>query len=162
MLLRLNDWIARALLTVAAVLAFLLCFLVCADVIGRYFLNAPVYGAFEITETLLAGLIFCALPLVTLRGDHVTVDIFDNLIPEWLARVQHVLVCLVSFAATAFLAWRLWLRAVGMDAAGETTAQLKFKLAYLTYAMSLLMACSALAVLVLALRPPPRHPTAEV
>ena len=64
--------------------------------------------------------------------------------------------------ATGYLAWRLWLRAAALHTAGETTAQLKFKLAYLTYAMSLLMAFTALALLVLALRRPSRHPTAEV
>jgi hypothetical protein len=47
--------------------------------------------------------------------------------------------------------------AVAMDRAGETTAQFKFKLAYLTYAMSLLMALTALTLLVLAVRPPRRH-----
>jgi hypothetical protein len=44
-----------------------------------------------------------------------------------------------------------------MDAAGETTAQLKFKLAYLTYGMSVLMFLTALAMLVLMLRRPSRH-----
>jgi hypothetical protein len=43
-----------------------------------------------------------------------------------------------------------------MDSAGETTAQLKFKLAYLTYAMSILMALTAVALLVLAFRRPRR------
>jgi hypothetical protein len=49
-----------------------------------------------------------------------------------------------------------------MDAAGETTAQLKFKLAYLTYSMSVLMALTAVALLVLMLRRPQRHTAGEV
>jgi hypothetical protein len=49
-----------------------------------------------------------------------------------------------------------------MDRAGETTAQLKFKLGYLTYAMSILMALTALALLVLVFRPPRRHYTSPV
>ena len=73
---------------------------------------------------LLAGLIFSALPLVTLRGEHVTVDLLEPITPEPLLRVQHVTACLVGFVATAYLSTRLWARAVSMDAAGETTAQL--------------------------------------
>ena len=93
---------------------------------------------------------------MTLRNEHVTVDLLDPVTPDWLFRVQHVVACLVGFVATAYLAWRLWLRAVSMDAAGETTAQLKFKLAYLTYAMSVLMALTAVALLLLVFRRPQR------
>jgi TRAP-type C4-dicarboxylate transport system permease small subunit len=154
--------IAPTLGLVAALLLFCLMAITCADVIGRYFLGTPVYGAFELTEMLLASLIFAGLPLVTLRGDHVTVDLLDPIVPDWLLRIQHVMTCLIGFAATAYLAWRLWVRALAMYAAGETTAQLKFKLAYLTYAMSILMALTALALLVTALRPPRRHLPSQV
>jgi len=154
--------IVPALGVVAAVVLFCLMTLTCVDVVGRYFFNNPVYGAFEITEMLLAGLIFSGLPLVTVRGDHVTVDLFEAVTPNWLFRVQHAVACLVCSVATGYLAWRLWARAVGMDLAGETTAQLKLKLAYLTYGMSILMALTAVAFLVLAVRRPHRHHTAEV
>ena len=103
---------------------------------------------------LLAALIFAGLPLVTLRNDHVTVDLFDPVVPDWLFRIQHIVACAIGFVATAYLAWRLWLRAVSMDNAGETTAQLKFKLAYLTYGMSILMALTAIALLLLVFRQP--------
>jgi hypothetical protein len=45
---------------------------------------------------------------------------------------------------------------MNLDAAGETTAQLKFKLAYLTYAMSILMALTAVVLLLLMYRRPAR------
>ena len=77
----------------AAVLLFCLMALTCADVIGRYFLGTPIYGAFEMTEMLLAALIFAGLPLVTLRNDHVTVDLLDPVMPDWLLRIQHVVAC---------------------------------------------------------------------
>ena len=41
------------------------------DVVGRYFFSMPVTGGFEMTEILLASLIFAGLPLVTLRDDRV-------------------------------------------------------------------------------------------
>ena len=142
---------------VAAVVMFCLMALTCVDVIGRYFLNRPVPGGFELTEILLAGLIFAGLPPVSLRDEHVTVDPFDPVTPDWLFRIQHIVACAVGFLCSGYLAWRLWLRAEHMDRAGETTAVLKIKLAWLTYSMSLLMAFTAIALIVLAFRRPRRH-----
>ena len=154
-------WIDRAIVPllgyVAAAVMFTLMVLTCVDVIGRYFFNSPIPGGFELTEMLLAGLIFAGLPLVTLRNDHVTVDLFDPVVPDWLFRIQHVIACAIGFVCTGYLAWRLWLRAEQMDRAGEVTAQLKIKLGWLTYSMSLLMAFTALALIVLASRQPRRH-----
>jgi len=149
--------IAPALGCVAAVLMFCLMLLTCADVVARYFLDRPIAGGFELTEMLLAALIFAGLPLVTLRNEHVTVDLFDPITPDWLFRIQHFAGCAIGFACTGYLAWRLWLRAEHIDRAGETSAVLHFKLAWLTYSMSLLMAFTAAALLVLALRRAHRH-----
>jgi len=157
------DRIVQPLLgAIAAIIMFAMMLLTCVDVIGRYFLNRPVYGAFELTEVLLACLIFSGLPLVTLRQEHVTVDVLDPVTPDWMIRIQHVMASLVSGIATAYLAWRLWLRAGSMLAAGETTAQLKLTLGYLTYGMSALMMLTAFAFLLLVFRQPNRQSTGEV
>ena len=154
-------WFDRAMVPLlgylAAALMLCLMLLTCVDVFGRYFLNKPVTGGFELTEVLLAALIFAGLPLVTLRGDHITVDLFDPVTPEWLFRIQHALASLIGAACTAYLSWRLWLRADALDRAGETTSQLHFRLAWLTYAMAILMALTAVALVVTLLRRPHRH-----
>lgn len=147
---------------IAALVLFMIMTLTCADVIGRYYFKAPIFGAFEITETLLALVIFSGLPLVTLRNDHVTVDVLDPITPEWIFRIQHVAACALSFVATAYLSWRLWLRAVNLDTTGVTTGQLKYKLAYLAYSMSILMALTAVALIVLMLRRPQRNVSGEI
>jgi len=41
-----------------------------------------VTGGFEMTEMLLARSSSAGLPLVTLRGDHITVDLFDAVTPR--------------------------------------------------------------------------------
>lgn len=148
--------------TFAAIILFAMMLLTCADVFGRYFLSMPIYGGFELTETMLACLIFAGLPLVTLRQEHVTVDVLDGVTPSWLLRLQHVLASLLGAAATGYLAWRLWIRAGNMLAAGETTAQLKIKLGYLAMAMSVLMALTALLLLAVAFSRPRRQATGEV
>jgi len=154
---RFDRAVVPALGGVAAALMFCMMLLTCIDVVGRYFFNKPVTGGFELTEMLLAALIFAGLPLVTLRGDHITVDLFDPFTPDWLFRIQHALASLIGAACTGYLAWCLWLRAVALDRAGETTSQLQFKIAWLAYAMAILMALTAAALVVTLFRPPHRH-----
>ncbi|MBL6432492.1 MAG: TRAP transporter small permease subunit [Alphaproteobacteria bacterium] len=45
--------------------------------VARYWFNAPLSGAYELTEIFLASLIFLALPLTTARNRHVEVDLLD-------------------------------------------------------------------------------------
>jgi TRAP-type C4-dicarboxylate transport system permease small subunit len=150
---RFDRAVVPALGYVAAGLMFCIMLLTCVDVFGRYFLNKPVTGGFELTEVLLASLIFAGLPLVTLRGEHITVDLFDPVTPDWLFRIQHALASLLGAACTGYLAWCLWMRALALDRAGETTSQLQFKIAWLAYAMAM----TAAALIVTLFRVPHRH-----
>ena len=153
--------IAPALGVAAAAVLFAMMVLTCADVIGRYFFSKPIFGGFEITEMALAAMIFLALPLVTLRNEHITVDVFDAITPDWVFRLQHVVACLIGMLSTGYLAWRLWLRANTLYMGGETTAQLKLQIGYLAYSMSILMALTAVALLVLMFRQPQRSVPGE-
>ena len=70
--------VAPALGALAALVLFAMMMLTCVDVIGRYFFSRPIFGGFELTEMMLAAMIFLGLPLVTLRNEHVTVDVLDS------------------------------------------------------------------------------------
>jgi len=61
-----------------AVLAAMIA-LTCVDVVARYLFNSPVNGAYELTQLLLASLIFLALPLTTAAGEHIEVELLDGL-----------------------------------------------------------------------------------
>jgi TRAP-type C4-dicarboxylate transport system permease small subunit len=153
--------IAPALGALAALVLFAMMTLTCVDVIGRYFFSRPIFGGFELTEMMLAAMIFLGLPLVTLRNEHITVDVLDTVTPDWLFRLQHIVACAVGMLSTGYLAWRLWVRATTLYNAGETTAQLKIKLGYLAYSMSFLMALTAVALFVVMFRQPQRHRPGE-
>jgi len=81
------------------------------DVVGRYVLNRPVPGGFELTELGLLVLIFAGLPLVSHADEHVTMDFIDRLISAraraLLERVVNVLCAALFF----FAAWLVWLKA---------------------------------------------------
>jgi TRAP-type C4-dicarboxylate transport system permease small subunit len=81
------------------------------DVIGRYFLNAPFRGAFELTEILLAALVLTALPLVSRAGEHVDVDIATSLLPGGMQRVLSLIVAVLCAGTLLVFAWRLGLLA---------------------------------------------------
>ncbi|MEL6640114.1 MAG: TRAP transporter small permease [Pseudomonadota bacterium] len=75
---RAGLWLARILLTLSALCLTALMLLTVAEVIGRYGFNAPIYGRQDIAQILLALSIFCAFPVVTLRNDHIAVDLLDG------------------------------------------------------------------------------------
>lgn len=148
---------ARLLGWVAAALLFVMMLVTCADVVARYFFASPLRGAFEVNELLLAAVIFSALPLVTVRQEHVTADLFDAVTPDWLWRAQHVLACVLGAFCTGYLARQLWLRADGLLAAGQVTGQLKIPLGWLAYGMAAMTALAAAALVVLLFRRPRRQ-----
>ena len=105
MLLRLNDWIARALLVVAATLAFLLCFLVCADVIGRVAFNSPVKGTPEIVSFSIVVVLWLQAAYAIRSGGMIWVDAVHTHLPNRVQRGCEVLGALLGVAFFALVCW---------------------------------------------------------
>lgn len=76
-----------------------------ADVVGRHLFNHPIFGIQDLTEHLMAVLVFCGLPLVTMAGTHLTVDLFDKLTQspymQWWRHVVNglilIILCLIAW-----------------------------------------------------------------
>ncbi len=70
-----------------------------ADVTGRRLFGAPVFGAHDLTEHLMAVMVFCGLPMLTAARGHLTVDLFDKYLLKvriaWWHRMIAVLVSVV-------------------------------------------------------------------
>jgi TRAP-type C4-dicarboxylate transport system permease small subunit len=117
------------------------------DVIGRYVFNHPLQGAYEITELLLAVLVFGGLPLVTERSEHVATPLFDNFLHGLARRLKELAVDLTSLVACTVLAWRLWLQA-DVTALLHTQSQvLHVDMAPFVYFMAITSAISAVVLL---------------
>lgn len=112
--------------------------LTCIDVAGRYLFDRPLPGGFELTELGMGALIFTSLPLVTLRRQHVRVDLFENLISARWQALQQAFLDLLGGVCMAVIAWRLWVKAGDMASAGETTATLQIPVYPLVYGMAVL------------------------
>jgi TRAP-type C4-dicarboxylate transport system permease small subunit len=124
------------------------------DVVARYLANRSIPGSFEITEILMAVLIFAGLPLVSRRGEHVTVDLIDHLVIGARARRLHrALIELASGVLLLGLAWLLWNKAVQTAGYGDTTTVLLIRLAPIVYAMTAFLALAGVVHLIRAFTP---------
>ncbi len=135
----------------AALLLLAMTALTTLDVVGRYLFNSPVTGAFELTELMLAALIFAGLPLATERDEHVDVDLLDSFLPPNVLRSNVFFANLISASVLAVLSVQLWSRAEQLVAEGTVTNSLALPLAPVGYLMSVATAVSALLLLTKAL-----------
>lgn len=127
----------------AAAVLFALMLLTTADVLGRSLFNMPVTGTVELTQLMLAALVFFALPVVSWREEHIAVDLLDAVFPQRLVCWRQLLVNAFSAAALWVVARRAW--ALGERALdwGDRTQFLNIPTGYFTYGIAVLLALSA-------------------
>ena len=80
------------------------------DVVMRYWFNSSVAGAYEITELLLAILIFAGFPLVSQLDRHVSVDVLEGFFSDRSRRVLDVTRQAVATVVLGMMTWLLWSR----------------------------------------------------
>ncbi len=129
------------------------------DVGGRKFLANSIPGSLEMTELLMVVVIFAALPLVSMRSEHVVFDSLDPLLGRLGRRIVKAAVNVLCGAAMLGLAWLMWRTGHDFAGSGETTAQLRIPKYPFIYGMSLLCGLTGLVHLALAIAPPPDNDT---
>jgi len=145
-----QRWLQRGLGGLAATLLFFMMMLTFVDVIGRYLFNTPVYGGFEMTEVALATMIFAGLPLVTARDEHVTVDLFDRLIPVSIRHLRDAAIAVLCAGLLFVLSYHVWQKAGASVRYGDITAILEIPLGPMVYFMSVMIAVTGVVYLWLA------------
>jgi len=146
-------WLDRLLGAAAAILLFGLMAITTVDVIGRYLLNWPLRGGFEITELLLLALIFAGLPLVSRADEHVTMDFIDAALSARSRRLLRRLVDILCGLLIVGLSYRVWLRADKIAGYGDTTDVLRIPVAPFVYFMAVMVAVTGIVHLVKAFMP---------
>ena len=91
MLTRISDWTAKALLAFSATLAFLLSFLVVADVVGRTVFSHPVKGTPEIVSMSIVIICFLQASYAIRSGGMIWVDAVHGLFPRRFQNALDVL-----------------------------------------------------------------------
>ncbi|ENM5932512.1 TRAP transporter small permease [Vibrio mimicus] len=134
---RFSKAIERGLGSLAALSLFLMMIVTFIDVMSRNILNAPILGATEMIEVLLAIMVFMAFPLVSWQEENICVDLLDNYFPnKWIGLRQIIinLICACSLILVALTNWKLAERSLEYE---EVTEILELPLGYVTYLISI-------------------------
>ena len=149
----------------AAVILFLLMLVTFVDVVGREALSAPLPGGFEITELMMAVLIFTALPATSWKEEHVVIDLLDGMTPRAVARFGQVVMNLASGGVMAVISWQITKLARELQGYNELTEILQIPVAPIVYLIGFMSAVTTLVFAVNAWRhlrgTSQRHPGAS-
>lgn len=152
-----RTWIERAGGALAAMALFGIMLLTFVDVGGRKAFDQSLPGSLELTELLMVLVIFAALPLVSLHGEHVVFDSLDRWLSPAVRRWQKIVVDGLCALALLGVAYLMWQKAGQLATSGDTSSLLKIPHAPFVYLMSLLAALTAVIHLLLMARPVEHH-----
>lgn len=130
--------------TLAGLALFAIMVLTFLDVSGRKMLSHSITGSLELTELLMVVVIFGALPLVSLKSEHVVFDSLDVVLPPLFRKIQQGLIHLACAAMLFALAYLMWQTGGEFAVTGETTAQLKIAKAPFIQGMGVLCGLTGL------------------
>jgi len=95
------------------------------------------------TEMMLAALIYCGLPLVSKRREHIVIDTFDPLMSRRVKRGLDVFADVVCSLTLAGIGWLIFRRAARVAEYGDTTSVLTLPLAPVAYLMGTMIVVTA-------------------
>lgn len=116
--------LARGLHALSIVGVVALMVLTLADVVGRGLFGEPVRGTVELTELLVALIVFLALAHTDEMGEHVTVDLIYNVLGDKAQKVVTAISQLLMVSLLLFLAWRMVLQGLHLRNVALTTGVL--------------------------------------
>ena len=142
-------WLERGLEAVISLCLIAMTGITVVDVAGRYFLNAPLKGGYEISEMMMGLTVFAALPLATRAESHLTVGLLTERLAGNARRVHRIVILIVTVGALAFIAWRMGVQADILARSQAASGSLQLPLWPVARAMSVLgwLACAVSAVL---------------
>ncbi|GAA4344180.1 hypothetical protein GCM10023165_27150 [Variovorax defluvii] len=150
--------IERAAVNLAAILLFALMLLTFVDVAGRNLFNKPLTGASELTEILLALVIFLMLPQVARRNEHIVIDLIDQICSDRVRKALDIFACVLAAIMFGLIAWQCWILANRAMGYGDSTAALQIPVGPILYGLSVMAGIVAVASL---LAIAPQHPKTE-
>jgi TRAP-type C4-dicarboxylate transport system permease small subunit len=116
-----------------------------ADVIGRKFFDNSLPGAVELTEIFMTLMIYFALPLASMAGEHIIFDLLDRSLPASVLRWQKTMSHGVTALIMAGAAWVVSQRAARTMEFGDITSVLAIRLGPFHYLIAVMLLVTALA-----------------
>ena len=76
------------------------------DVGLRYIFNRPILGSYEITQFMMAILIFASVGYTMAVKEHISVDLVITKLPKRVRALLEAITCVLAFGLFAVAAWR--------------------------------------------------------
>jgi TRAP-type C4-dicarboxylate transport system permease small subunit len=106
---------------VAVAVLFSMMMLTVGDVVGRYVLNSPIPGAYELSEFMMVAVVFLPLAFVQLGHGNVRVELVLNRLPFRARQAMEVVALLMAVGLYGFITWYGLDRALLSLSVGEHT-----------------------------------------
>lgn len=144
----------RGVSTVLVIMLSAMVLLTFTDVIGRRLFNTPVFGANDITEHLMAIIVFSGLPLLTLQRGHLSIDLLDTWLLRPGFRWWHKGVDILIAAVLGLIAWQYFIAIGEAREMSEVSQALNIPRWWMYSFIAFTTALAAVAALTVG---PPRH-----
>lgn len=76
------------------------------QVIARFVFNSPLSWSEELSRYLFIWLVYLLLGAVTLRGEHIVIDMLTRLLPTKLERIFHTAALVIALIINIVVLWR--------------------------------------------------------
>jgi len=114
------------------------------DVFGRYILGLPLPGTSEITEIILAILIYIGLPYICRDEGHVTVSIISNNLRNFYGRLHSIIINAVICIILLIISIQLIAYGINLNSYNDITTFLEIPKAPIAFIMALLTLLASL------------------
>ena len=103
------DWVLSSMATLSGVILFFMMFLVVANTMSRKFFNAPIFGAFEVTQSLLTLAIFLSIAYTQREGGHINVDVLSRHFSKGAQSVMQLIAPLFGVVCFVWATYANWI-----------------------------------------------------
>lgn len=118
------------------------------DILGRHLFSAPISGTVDMVELALVYLVFLGIPLAFVAGEHIVVDVLEEVAPRaWVAWLDR-LALWVSMLLLGLLCYAMWTPFLDTWAFGDRSMDLRIPLVWHWLAIWIGMVLSTLILLV--------------
>jgi len=140
--------VCRVLGIIGTSFMIFLMLLTVADIFLRYFFNAPITGATEISRLMMIVIVFPALGWAAIDRAHVRVDLIVSRMPSRVQRIFGSITFLIALVTFCIITWQSFLEAAVVN---RQTSLIKLPFApfYWIMAGGLAIFCLAIAALII-------------
>jgi len=100
------PWLRTIVAAISGIGLLALMFVMAGDVVGRYLLNRPVPGAYELVEYLMAIIVPFSVAYSAAQKCHVGVDILVEKLPRRVRAVIDIITELITIVLVGFVIWQ--------------------------------------------------------